>query len=167
MTLIYLCDTMFIVVVVVRMARAHRLQTVPSTEAKPFLVDSPASRRQAVEPEQLPNRHDPGARWCGGHSRAHPLQGNLLPNVGGSLLGEGERLRGVNEIQEVDERTAIRSQPDSQQTIHPLVVTHHQQSKREPTFNNIIAFKCDWKRSFRDVTCLFHVSGVCRLSSAA
>ena len=35
-------------------------------EAEPVLVDPPASRRQAVEPEQLPHRHDPVIQALGG-----------------------------------------------------------------------------------------------------
>ena len=33
--------------------------------------------------------------------------------MGGTFLGEGVRLRGEYEVQEVDERTAIRSDADS------------------------------------------------------
>ena len=55
-------------------------------EAEPVLVDSPAPRRKAVEPEQLPHGHDPGPRRGGGHPGTHPLQGHLLPHLGGTLL---------------------------------------------------------------------------------
>ena len=68
------------------LAGAHGLQAVPGAEAEPLLVDPPAPRRQAVEPEQLPHRHDPGAGRGRGHPRTHALQGNLLPNLGGALL---------------------------------------------------------------------------------
>lgn len=42
------------------MARAHGLQAVPDPQTEPVLVDSPAPRRQAVEPQQLPHGYDPG-----------------------------------------------------------------------------------------------------------
>ena len=57
--------------------------------AQPVLVDAPAARWQAVEPQQLPHRRDPGARRRRGHPRAHAVQGDVLPHVGGSVLGEG------------------------------------------------------------------------------
>ena len=55
-------------------------------ETKSILVDTPAPRRQAVEPEQLPHRHDPGAWRSGGYPRTHPVQGDLLPDLGRSVL---------------------------------------------------------------------------------
>lgn len=55
-------------------------------ETEPVLVDTSASRREALEPEQLPHGYDPGPWWSGGHPGAHSLQGHLLPHVGGSLL---------------------------------------------------------------------------------
>jgi hypothetical protein len=47
------------------------------------------ARRQAVEPQQLPHGRDPGAGRRGGHPGAHAVQGHLLPDLGGSVLGEG------------------------------------------------------------------------------
>lgn len=41
-------------------ARAHGLQAVPDPATEPLLVDSPAPRWQAVEPQQLPHGYDPG-----------------------------------------------------------------------------------------------------------
>lgn len=61
----------------------------PGAEAEPVLVDTPAPRRQTLEPEQLPHGHDPGPGWGGRDPGAHPLQGHLLPHVGGSLLVRG------------------------------------------------------------------------------
>ena len=82
--------------------------------------------RQTVEPEQLPDGHDPGAGRRGGHSGAHALQRHILPDVGGPLLGEGVGLRGVDEVQEAHERAALWSQPDPQPPLHSLVVAHYQ-----------------------------------------
>uniref|UniRef100_A0A8D8R6G1 Uncharacterized protein n=1 Tax=Cacopsylla melanoneura TaxID=428564 RepID=A0A8D8R6G1_9HEMI len=112
------------------MENPYRIQTISGSEAEPLLVDSPTPRRQTVELEQLPYGHDPGTRRCGGYSRAYTLQGNLLPHLGGSLLGESVRVRRVDEVQEVDERPAQWSEPDPEQTVHPVVVSHHQQSQR-------------------------------------
>lgn len=58
-------------------------------EAEPVLVDTPAPRWQTLEPEQLPHGHDPGSGRGGRDPGAHPLQGHLLPHVGGSLLVRG------------------------------------------------------------------------------
>lgn len=55
-------------------------------EAESVLVDPPEARRQTVEPEQLPHRHDPGSGRRGGHPRTHTLQRHLFPHLGGSLL---------------------------------------------------------------------------------
>lgn len=59
---------------------------VTGPEAESFLVDSPETRWQTLEPEQLSYRHDPGSWWCGGHPGAHTLQRHLLSHLGGSLL---------------------------------------------------------------------------------
>ena len=64
----------------------HDDDVLSGAEAESFLVDPPAARRQTVEPEQLPNGHDPGTRWCRRNPRAYALQRNILPDVGGSLL---------------------------------------------------------------------------------
>lgn len=45
------------------------------------------------------------------------------------LQGEGERVRRVYEVQETHQCPAIRSQPDSKQTLHTLVVANYQQSQ--------------------------------------
>ena len=58
-------------------------------ETEPVLVDPPTSRWEALEPEQLPDRHDPGPRGCGGDPGTHSVQRDLLPHLGGSVLGEG------------------------------------------------------------------------------
>ena len=73
------------------LACAHRLQVVPGHAHQPVLVDAPAPRRQAVEPEQLPHRRHPGVGRRGGHPGAHAVQGHLLPHLGGPVLGEGVR----------------------------------------------------------------------------
>lgn len=64
----------------------------PGAEAEPVLVDTPAPRWQTLEPEQLPHGYDPGSGWGGRDPGAHPLQGHLLPHVGGSLLVRGTLL---------------------------------------------------------------------------
>ena len=98
--------------------------------AEPLLVDTPAPRRQAVEPEQLPHGRDPGAWWRRGHSGAHAVQGHVLPHVGGSVLGEGQRVRGEHEVQEADQRPEDRSEPDPEPTLHAVVVADDQQGQR-------------------------------------
>ena len=55
-------------------------------EAEPVLVDSPATRRQTVEPQQLSHGHDTSPRRGGGYTGTHPVQGHLLPYLGGALL---------------------------------------------------------------------------------
>lgn len=59
---------------------------VVGAETEPVLVDPPTSRWQAMEPEQLQDRHDTSPRRSGGYTGAHTLQGHLLPHLGGSLL---------------------------------------------------------------------------------
>lgn len=39
-----------------------------------------------MESEQLSDGHDPGPGGRGGNPGTHPVQGDLLPNLGGSLL---------------------------------------------------------------------------------
>ena len=51
-----------------RLARAYYVQRALLASLKPVLVDALAARREAVEPEQLPHRRDPGA-WRGGGAR--------------------------------------------------------------------------------------------------
>ena len=70
------------------------------------------------------------------------VTGHVLPDVGGSVLGEGERLRGVDEVQEADERSALGSQPDPQPPLHALVVAHHQQSQRTTSSCYIVSLHC-------------------------
>mmetsp|Transcript_13659 Transcript_13659/g.18094 ORF Transcript_13659/g.18094 Transcript_13659/m.18094 type:complete len:266 (+) Transcript_13659:4972-5769(+) len=111
-------------------AHAHGVQAVYAYAPEPLLVDPPTPRRQAVEPEQLPHGHDPGAWRRGGHPGAHALQGHVLPYLGGALLGEGLRLRGVHEVQETHQRPAGGSQPDPQPALHALVVADHQPRQR-------------------------------------
>lgn len=55
-------------------------------EAESVLVDSPETRWQTLEPEQLPHGYDSGSGRCGGHPGAHALQRHLLSHLGGSLL---------------------------------------------------------------------------------
>lgn len=43
------------------LARAQLLQEVHFRARSPLLLDAPVARRQAVEPQQLPHRRDPGA----------------------------------------------------------------------------------------------------------
>ena len=52
--------------------------------------------------------------------------------MGGSVLGEGQWVWGVHEVQETDQCTEIWFESDSQQKIHTLVVTDYQQSERKP-----------------------------------
>lgn len=52
--------------------------------------------------------------------------------MGGSVLGEGQWVWGVHEVQETDQCTEIWLESDSQQKIHTLVVTDYQQSERKP-----------------------------------
>lgn len=58
-----------------RVAGADGVQALPDPQDEPLLVDAPAPRREAVEPQQLPDGHDPGPRRRRRHPRAHPLQG--------------------------------------------------------------------------------------------
>ena len=111
-------------------ARAHSVQGVPDHAPEPVLVDASAARRQAVEPEQLPHRHDPGPGRRRGDPRTYALQGHVLPHMGRPLLGEGERLRGVDEVQEAHERAALGPQPDPEPALHALVVAHDQPRQR-------------------------------------
>ena len=80
-----------------------------------------------MEPQQLSYGHDPSTGRSRGYPGAHPLQRNVLPHLGGSVLGEGQWLRGVHEVQEADPRSEVWTQPDPQQKVHTLVVAHHQQ----------------------------------------
>ena len=52
--------------------------------------------------------------------------------MGGSVLGEGQWVWGVHEVQETNQCTEIWFESDSQQKIHTLVVTDYQQSERKP-----------------------------------
>ena len=45
--------------------------SIVGSQTESLLVDTPATRWQAVEPEQLPDRHDPSPWRCGGHSGTH------------------------------------------------------------------------------------------------
>ena len=65
------------------------LPAASGAETEPVLVDPPTSRREALEPEQLPDGHDPGPRGRGGDPGAHPVSRDLLSHLGGSVLGEG------------------------------------------------------------------------------
>ena len=42
------------------------------------------------------------------------FKGDVLPHVGRSVLGKGERVRGVDEVQETDQRAEVRPEPDPQ-----------------------------------------------------
>ena len=97
---------------------------------EPVLVDASKARRQAVEPEQLPHRRHPGARRRGRYLGAHAVQRDVLPHVGRSVLGKGERVRGVDEVQETDQRAEVRPEPDPQPSVHVVVVTDDQPSQR-------------------------------------
>ena len=112
-------------------SRSLRCAFVVDPEAKPVLVDPSETRWQAVEPEQLPHRHDPGTWRRGGNPGTHPVQGHLFPHLGGTVLGEGQWLRGEHEVQETHQCPEGRFEPDPQPTVHPLVVAHYQQSKCE------------------------------------
>ena len=107
------------------MACTHGLEAVPVAQAQALLVDELATRWQAVAAEQLPCRCYRSARWRRRYSRAYVVQGNILPHVGGSVLGEGVRFRRVNAVQEVDERAAFRFEPDSQPSVRALVESDH------------------------------------------
>jgi len=54
--------------------------------------------------------------------------GHLFPDVGGLVLGACIRVRGVDEVQEVDECPEVRSEPDSESALYPLVVSYDQSS---------------------------------------
>ena len=60
-----------------------------------------------------------------------PIPGHLLPHLGGSVLGARLWIRRVDEVQEADQRAALGSQPDSESSVHPLVVSYDQQGQRE------------------------------------
>ena len=47
------------------------------------------------------------------------------------LQGESQWFWGVNEIQEADQRSAIRFEPDPKSAFHTVVVSHNQQSQRK------------------------------------
>lgn len=64
----------------------HWVVWLLGAEAESLLVDPPASRRQVVEPEQLPYWHDTSSRRCWGYIRAHLVQRHLLPYLGGFVL---------------------------------------------------------------------------------
>eukprot|EP00954_Amorphochlora_amoebiformis_P009654 751248-Amorphochlora_amoeboformis.AAC.1 len=104
----------------------HRVEDVPGSKAKPFLVDASETRRKAMEPQQLSYGCHPGPGRCRRHPRAHTIQGYLLPHLGGSFLGEGLRIRRVHEVQEAYQCPAIRSEPDPEPSLHTVVVTDHQ-----------------------------------------
>jgi len=55
-------------------------------KAESILVDPPATRWQTVEPQQLPDWHDPGTRRRRGNPGTHAVQRNILPYMGRSLL---------------------------------------------------------------------------------
>lgn len=48
--------------------------------------------------------------------------------------GEGIRVRGIDEVQETDQCPEIRFEPDSQPSVHLVVVSHHQPSERVRRF---------------------------------
>lgn len=56
-----------------------------------FLVDSPAPRRETVEPEQLSHRHDSVARRRGRHPGTHAVQGEHLYFSFGQTCHPSER----------------------------------------------------------------------------
>ena len=89
-------------------------------------VDAPAPRRQALEPEQLPDGHDPGPGRRRGYLGAHVVQGYLFSDLGGPLLGEGVGLRRKHEVQETDERPKIGTKSDPQPALYALVVADDQ-----------------------------------------
>ena len=65
-----------------------------------------------------------------GISGAHAVQGDVLPDVGGSVLGEGFGVRGEHEVQEADQRAAERSKPDPEPSVHAVVVADDQPRQR-------------------------------------
>jgi len=78
-----------------------------------------------MELKQLPNGHDSIIGWCRRYPRTHPLQRNLFPNVGRLVLGEGKWFRGIDEVQEVDQCSALWFESDPKSTFHPVVVTDY------------------------------------------
>lgn len=84
---------------------------------------------------------------CRGHPGAHPLQGDVLPDVGGAVLGEGLRVRGEHEVQEADQRPAVGAEPDPQPPLHAVVVADHQPCQRVRRLPSAAGFdRCgpDW-----------------------
>mmetsp|Transcript_9140 Transcript_9140/g.25471 ORF Transcript_9140/g.25471 Transcript_9140/m.25471 type:complete len:213 (-) Transcript_9140:2208-2846(-) len=112
------------------LARANALQGALPAAPEPVLVDASKARRQAVEPEQLPHRRHPSSRRRGRYLGAHAVQRDVLPHVGRSLLGKGERVRGIDEVQETDQRAEVRPEPDPQPPVHVVVVPDDQPSQR-------------------------------------
>lgn len=68
------------------LACSYRIQSLSDSETKSVLVDSSATRRKAVELEQLPNWHDPGFGWCWRNSGAHPVQSKIPRNSDNSSV---------------------------------------------------------------------------------
>ena len=113
-----------------RMARAHALQGALPVAAEPVLVDARQARRETLEPEQLSHGRDPGFGRRGGHSGAHALQRDVLSHLGGSVLGESQRVRGEHEVQEADQRAEERFEPNPQPKVHAVVVADDQPRQR-------------------------------------
>ena len=78
--------------------------------------------------------------YISGYLGTHAVQGHLLPNLGRFVLGEGLGFRGVDEVQEADQRSAIRFEPDSQPSFHPVVVTDNQPCQRLRRFPGATGF---------------------------
>ena len=97
-------------------------------------MDTSATWWQALEFEQLPHRHDSSSGWCGGHSWTHLVQGDLLSHMGGSVLGKGQWLWRIYEVQEIDKCTTIWVESDSKQTVYTVVVSNYKQSQCKACF---------------------------------
>jgi hypothetical protein len=65
---------------------------------------------------------------------------HLFVAQGGFVLGEIQRLRGIDAIQEVDECTAQRFESDSQPSLHAVVVTDDQPRECVCRFPSAVGF---------------------------
>ena len=142
------------------LARAHRPQAVPGAQEPAVLLDLPEVRTPcACVTAHADRRHD-GKLWNLNNYRTDMIQalggvegilehtlfrGTYFPTWEGLFWEKArcaacyahlpasrplQRLRGVNEIQEADQRPALRSQPDPEPSLHVVVVANNQPRQR-------------------------------------